>query len=371
MGAYSLISLEEARSCFGRSYTEATQLFIRAATDLNLKVIPYTHPLAGPAGEALATHVVRLGPWNANRLFLYVSGIHGAEGTAGSGCQVAWLRSMAAQTLPEDTAVLLVHMLNPWGTAWRRRQTEDNVDLNRNFQDFSEKLFDNPFYAQLHAAFACRDPAAWPEADKTIAEFREREGDKAYGAAVFGGQYVHPDGVGFGGHAPTWSNKTLFRILDEHLGLVRQTVMIDIHTGLGPYGYGTPMATDDVASPALEILRDMYGPSVIPINEEGRNPYKITGDIYSGLRRHLPGTVAALGIEFGTFETEKLYRLQIEDCRRTDPQDARNYDETIRTAVGNFFYPATADWLQSLALRSLQMAEQAFSYFKSTPSPNN
>ena len=33
------------------------------------------------------------------------------------------------------TAVVLIHMLNPWGAAWQRRHNEDNIDLNRSFVD--------------------------------------------------------------------------------------------------------------------------------------------------------------------------------------------------------------------------------------------
>ena len=37
--------------------------------------------------------------------------------------------------LSEHDAVVLVHVLNPYGMAWLRRFNENNVDLNRNFRD--------------------------------------------------------------------------------------------------------------------------------------------------------------------------------------------------------------------------------------------
>jgi len=39
---------------------------------------------------------------------------------------------------------------------------------------------------------------------------------KAFQAAVTGGQYDDPQGLFFGGRAPTWSNATLRGVLREH-----------------------------------------------------------------------------------------------------------------------------------------------------------
>ena len=58
------------------------------------------------------------------------------ENVVGSAVQLAWL-SQRHRTLsvPEDAAIVLVHALNPFGFAWRRRWNENKVDLNRNFLD--------------------------------------------------------------------------------------------------------------------------------------------------------------------------------------------------------------------------------------------
>ncbi len=354
--AFSIMTASQAGSCFGSTYAEACRTFLEASAQLGLQAASYPHPLRGPGGEELATHVVRLGRPDAGRLLILVSGVHGLEGLAGSGCQVAWLRSQAPHALPEDTAVLLIHMLNPWGSAWRRRQTEDNVDLNRNFQRFGEKLPENPEYERLHEAVAGRDPAGWACANERVAAFRREEGEGAYAKALFMGQHEHPDGIGFGGRAPTWSNRTLHQILDDHAGPVQHTAVLDIHTGLGPYGHGTLLSTDAPGSPGLEMSRRLYGPAVIPFNHERKTPYMISGDIYSGIRAHLPGQVAALGVEFGTDEPEILFQLQIDDCRTTDPRNIAVHDAKVRKALQAFFVPASPDWLQSLCLRSLQLA---------------
>src|SRR5205085_1802617 len=71
----------------------------------------------------------------ASKGLVLVSGTHGVEGFLGSACQTGWLRGDAFR-VPNDTAVILVHALNPYGFAWCRRVTHENVDLNRNFLDY-------------------------------------------------------------------------------------------------------------------------------------------------------------------------------------------------------------------------------------------
>ena len=57
---------------------------------------------------------------------MHSSGLHGIEGIAGSAIQLFWLQQ-SIPLLPKDRAIILVHVLNPYGMAWLRRFNEDNV----------------------------------------------------------------------------------------------------------------------------------------------------------------------------------------------------------------------------------------------------
>lgn len=61
----------------------------------------------------------------------------------------------------------MIHLINPWGTAWSRRVNEDNVDLNRNFVDWKRAVPRNERYAPLHNAFVC---AEWDGPDRDRAD---------------------------------------------------------------------------------------------------------------------------------------------------------------------------------------------------------
>ena len=141
--------------------------------------------------------------------------------------------------------MLLLHAVNPYGFSHIRRVTEDNVDLNRNFQDFSKPLPENRGYAAIHDLLV---PPDWDGPGRARAEaaldaWRDANGGlKAYQAAVAGGQYAFPDGLFFGGRRPTWSNATFRRILGTHGRAAKRVAVIDVHTGLGPTGYGEPIS---------------------------------------------------------------------------------------------------------------------------------
>ena len=107
-----------------------------------------------------------------------ISATHGAEGFCGSGAQVDWLRRGESSRLPNGVAVLMIHAINPYGFAWLRRVTHENVDLNRNWVDFDAPLPGNPGYDELAEAIV---PASWTDeaqakAAKVLGAYAEANG---------------------------------------------------------------------------------------------------------------------------------------------------------------------------------------------------
>ena len=200
-----------------QDYTEARGRFRDAAQAADVRVEHHDHPLTGPAGEPLATDVAVVGDPDAPTRLLVISGTHGVEGFAGSLCQTEWLTEGAS--LPDDLAVVLVHAINPFGFAWIRRVNEDNVV-----------------------------PATWDEATQAatatqLLEFAGEHGFDALQDAVSRGQYRHPTGVFYGGARAVWSQRTLETIARATLTGAQRTAIIDLHTGLGPFGVGELIAS--------------------------------------------------------------------------------------------------------------------------------
>jgi len=192
---------------FSQSYAEARGKFLAAAEGAGRHVESHIHPMRGRDDEALAMDVVRDGPPDAARVLLISSACHGVEGFCGSGVQVALLRDAdwRAHCRDAGVAVLYVHALNPYGFSWWRRGTHENVDLNRNFRDFSHPLPANPGYDEIAALLV---PPTWPPSDAVkarVQQFIAERGMPALQAAVSGGQHEHPEGLYFAGRNPTWS----------------------------------------------------------------------------------------------------------------------------------------------------------------------
>ncbi len=109
--------------------------------------------MRGPDGGDLSTDVAWIGPRDAERVLVMISATHGVEGFCGSGAQIDWLNRGEAARLSTGFGALLVHAINPYGFAWLRRVTHENVDLNRNWIDFAAPPPENGDYETLRAAF--------------------------------------------------------------------------------------------------------------------------------------------------------------------------------------------------------------------------
>lgn len=349
---------------FAATYAAARAKFRAAAEKASAKITAYVHPEKGPDGGELATDVARFGPDDAERVVIIISGTHGLEGLAGSGCQVAWIAGGGPARLPNGVAVVLVHMLNPWGCAWSRRQTEDNIDLNRNFLDFSEPLPKNDHYQALRPALRCPayDGSPRDQARADIAAFRAERGERAYVCAVFQGQYSDPTGIGFGGQQPTWSNRTFRHIVESNAATAKAVALIDFHTGLGPFGHGMLINTNAAGSAGLALAKNWYGDDMAAVGERPQDlPYEIKGDLCGALERMLKSAVVVpTALEYGTFEVEQLLELQIDDCWLVNHGDVNSeLGRNIRAALRQFFYPATVEWLVMIERRALEVIGQA------------
>lgn len=250
-----------ASSHFAKDYADASGRFRAAAEAAGATVTSYSNPKQGPQGECLETLVAWLGPAQSQRLLVSLSGTHGTEGLCGSGVQVGWLANGYWRALPPDTAALLVHAVNPFGFAHLRRETEENVDLNRNFLDFSQPLPENPRYAELHPLLCPErwDDATQAETAAALENHRRELGAAAFQQALSGGQYSHPQGLFFGGHGPTWARRTLEAIFDSLPQSVRHVAVIDYHTGLGPYGHGERIVDHSPGTQGYERAAAWFG----------------------------------------------------------------------------------------------------------------
>jgi hypothetical protein len=341
---------------FAPNYGSARDRFLGLARSAGAALTTYEHAGArGPAGERLHVDVARLGPVSAPKVLLVVSGTHGLEGFCGSAAQCAWLAD-GGPAPPPDTAIVLVHAINPWGFAHRSRTTENNVDLNRNFIDHSASAPTNPGYEELHP-FLC--PPDWNDgrlvaADEAIEDFVARHGRFALSDTLRRGQYTRPDGLFYGGRAREWSNLLLARILAEHLAGAGKIAFIEWHTGLGEYGEDFFVCFAPPGSAEFELACRWWGRGKIDRRKafDGEDRPNYQGLLAEALREWVaPRPLAGTVVEFGTQSGGPIVKIGLRAdrwlkfaCRdRTSPL-ARRLEQEVMEA----FCPSDEAWRRTV-----------------------
>ncbi len=334
---------------FAKNYAEAREGFLAAVAARGLEAESALHPSRkGAQGEDLAMDAVLLGAADADSLLIVTSGTHGVEGFCGSGCQRALLADdeLAGRIDAGRVAVLLVHAVNPWGFSNLRRANEDNIDMNRNFLDFSRPLPENAGYGELHGELL---PAEWPPTDanrEALGASRKRMGDRVFQAAVSAGQATHPDGLFFSGTAPSWSNRTLRALVKRHGAGKRHIGWIDIHTGLGPTGHGEKIFAGRNDAADLARTRAWYGADVLSYYDGSSASAEVSGSAVLCVHQECPGAnVAGLGLEFGTVPFEAvLQALRAAHWLENHPDAPAALRASIDGAIRGAFYVDTELW---------------------------
>ena len=353
-----------AAAHFAQTYAQARQHFLHAARDAGLDVASDLLPLKGHEGEDLALDVVRDGPADAAALLIISSACHGVEGFCGSGVQVALLRSepWREQVRACGVAVLYLHGLNPHGFSWWRRTTHENVDLNRNFVNFSQPLAANPDYDELAQAVV---PADWPPpaaAQQVLADYAARHGERGMRSVISRGQHGHPDGLFFAGTAPTWSHLRLREALRRHGQGCSRLAWIDLHTGLGPCGHGEPIFIGRHTPAALERARRWWGPEVTSTLEGSSVSGEVKGTLAQTAFDECPqAEFTGIGLEFGTLPPgEVIDALRADQWMHQHPHKADAATrQRIRQRLRDVFYVDTDEWKAAVLAQGGQRARQA------------
>ena len=355
--------MSSIQSAFSKSYLEARQKFLDAAQAASLPVQSHHHPRPGRDGESLAMDVVREGPSDAKSLLVISSACHGVEGYCGSGVQVNALRNASWRQAAREAgvAVLYIHALNPYGFSHVRRVTHENVDINRNFHDYSQPLPVNTAYREVQPLLL---PEVWPPdaANATaVAKFIEERGMPAFQAAVSAGQHEFADGLFFGGRGPTWSNLTLRNVLREHGRSCQRMAWIDLHTGLGPSGVGERIfaCADDKA--ALARAKAWWGDGITSIYDGSSTSAYLTGLMWMAAYDECPqAEYTGIAMEYGTQPMDKvMHALRGDHWLHLHPQAPAALRQQIKQDLMDAFYVDTDEWRQQIIDQAMDAMHQA------------
>ncbi len=342
-------------STFSPDYKTARKRFLDAVkkADGTLTQIPSV----SKAEDALVTDIAWFGNEQPEKAIVVVSGIHGVEGFAGSAVQLAILRQLPE--LPESLALVMVHVLNPFGMANLRRFNGNNVDLNRNFY-FSENGWQGE-----PKGYAVLDPFLNPATPPSLDFFHLKLllaqiglGEKSIKQAVAAGQYRYPKGLFYGGDGlePEAADYLDWFTNSSLLNAEKLTV-IDLHTGLGGFGEQSIFLRSE--SVTREDLSNRLGIQIAPDKKESKVMGYDHGGGSSGVFRRLftGGELTCLTVEYGTYVGRRLlYALRAENQHHH--YGDRSLDHWAKLKLKEAFNPPSHRW-QSLIINQGQALIQA------------
>jgi hypothetical protein len=203
-----------------------------------------------------------------------------------------------------------------------------------------------------------------------IERFAEQHGTHALQKAISGGQYQHPDGIFYGGTAPVWSRRTLETAVDGALVHARRVAVVDLHTGLGPYGHGERIVLHDPNSAAYRNAEAAFGDDFACPALGNSVATELPGTILEAIETRLPTIdLVATALEFGTVPTPEVRRaLRADNWLHLHAPEGALEGETgreIKAELHRVFVPDDADWRRAVLRRSLETLEAASAWLRS------
>ncbi len=343
-------------SYFARSFDEGRAWFRAHGAAAGGVLDGATNPYGlTPQGTPLSTEIAWFGRADAPRVFLSISGTHGAEYFSGAAGQVAWMAEGGPQRLPADVAVCLVHAHNCYGAAWHSRGNEDFVDLNRNYMDHAAELRPNPLYAELFDILFTRamDEHILEDVMAGFYAFVERNDPVAAMTAMGGGQRSHPTGTLFCGFADAWSTSNLRSLVATRLDRAERAAVIDWHTGLGDFGKPTVLNDIFPQTEAAAFAQGAWGGAGPNAELAASAKPEYVGNVATGIADDLRtrgALVAETVIELGTFANKGvLMALLIDRWLRFECPDRSTPDAVrLETRMVERLNPSNPEWREAV-----------------------
>jgi hypothetical protein len=347
-------------SLYPESYEASRARFLRDVEPLRVKWASSRlerHPLKN--FPDLSIDWLWAEPERKEHLVIVSTAEHGIEGYVGSAMLKIFMDKFAPRLNPQNTGLLLIHTINPWGMKYHKRVNPNHVDLNRNF------VFDgnydpniNPDYRLLsiflnprrkvRPLYAERLPFLVQVIRNMISPGRAR-----VQAASLLGQHIDSQGIYFGGFERQEETEILMGLYRQGLQNYQDVLQIDMHTGYGPRDQMTIIIppTDPITS--AEASRKFKYPLVQKI--DAKEFYAISGDmgeyVYRLHDREFPGSqLLVCGFEFGTFGDSlpalirSLHITILENQMRHHGAVSSQAEEQIHEEYRELFLPAETKW---------------------------
>lgn len=294
-------------------------------------------------------------------LIVLTTGVHGIEGYIGAVMLDVFFAEIYPELNRENTGVLVVANVNPYGMKYMRRYNENNVDLNRNFI-LDWEIFDlasNKDYPKVEKFLGPTGAvgnALWHEVGfyAKLAKEALTTGADTVSDALLTGQYEYPQGVYYGGIGDEISTAYLKDVFRQCMdGEYENIVHIDIHSGYGPR-YNMIIFNSVYETMNEEETKAAFGYDYV-LSYDSEGFYATTGDTTDFFYRLAESmesekTLFSTCFEFGTigdafFDTILSLKYTVdENQNHWYPTDNATSAEIIRQNYLELYYPTETAW---------------------------
>ncbi len=302
-------------------------------------------------------------PTQKEKLLCITTGLHGIEGYVGNYILQHFVYQQLKLINTDNTGVILVHGINPYGMANKRKVNENNVDLNRNFLDFNETIEPNESYIKNAAYYL---PSKLPSHKwvantqflfKTAKLFLNTKKDKIE-EGTLRGQYRYKEGFYYGGKQQEKSTTYVLDLFERIFDEAYKTIIeIDIHTGYGPKKQMS-IVNSLYETRSSESLVKTFNYPLIQV-ASGDDFYKIKGDMIEYLDEKYKinkqgklyfGTC----FEFGTIGDDIVSQLKSlramihENSAHLYHKENERILESVKEDFRKLYMPSEKEWLQKV-----------------------
>ena len=146
-----------------------------------------------------------------------------------------------------------------------------------------------------------------------------------------------------------------------YLSDARRICVLDLHTGLGPFGTSEMICRHPADSFEFALARLWFGDAVTSPELGQSDSPVIEGNLRMGVVRFCPkATVVASAIEVGTYGPAEVEMAVIADNWLHQHGDAgSDQGQAIKARLRRAFYPDTDDWRATCFARAMEIQTQA------------
>jgi len=313
------------------------------------------------------------------RLLILTSGVHGIEGYVGSAVQQMFLRELVKENSLDEMGLLIIHGINPYGFKYKRRVTENNVDLNRNSSvDKSLFEFENKGYNELNSFLNPKQKVNLMSFGNFFFQLNAVQKIIKYSMgslrqAVLQGQYTIEKGIYFGGKELEPSIKAVTPLIQQTAENYNMVFNIDLHTGYGANGtlHLFPNPLKDKNKKAT--VENIFSGNHIDWGDSD-DFYTVTGDLLTYVGEIIPEKYYLnMAFEFGTMDTQTtmgsikaLHNVIIENQGVHHGYKSQKDEKKVKSRYLEGYYPSSESWRSKAINDARKILLQAVKKYQET-----